>query len=140
MSNFLLTGRRFAFIRPGVRWLKYVCVLLFALIWVPMTSHCKLELIPGLEFLACKGGESKSHCVDGDTCCAFEKSGEKRLSNKMNCPLPPLVLFSTLLFHHESMLPDKPVVAVLTSPPELLPSWPFVSRAALPVRAPSVAS
>lgn len=128
----------------SVRWIKNVFILLLALAWAPMTSHCSLEKIPGLEFLACKGSastsDSKSHC-EGSTCCAFENSGDRTLSSKVSCPPPPLIAFiCNSLLLHEASLRDELFVAVITSPPELSVSWLFISRTALPVRAPSLVS
>lgn len=110
-----------------------------------MTSHCKLEIIPGLEFLACKTDpskpDSKNHCAD-TSCCAFE-SNYKSESSKLVCPAVPLVatVFSDLILADQvDLFRVESDARVLSIPPELPQSWLFISRTALPVRAPSATS
>src|SRR6185369_9668721 len=41
--------------------------LVFLVLWVPTTTHCYLEKIPGLEFLQCASDTGNSSC-EGDGC------------------------------------------------------------------------
>lgn len=121
--------------------LKKFFILLLVLAWVPMTAHCSIESIPGLEFLACKGETSNStdHCKDTG-CCSFESSALKTENAKVFCPVVVFIaVYSQLAFLNVEP-PKEKVIRVLAIPPELPQSWQFISRAALPVRAPSIAS
>ena len=119
--------------------------LMLALAWAPLMSHCALETIPALHWMACQpaaGSESdaNSHCDDG--CCAAESSAYRA----------PAAQFIHLDF--DSVLPlvnaldwlavEPPSEFLLRPssdpPPELLPTWQFVRRTALQPRAPSLAS
>lgn len=134
-----------AFITP-VRFLKSILVVLVALAWLPMTMHCRLESVPGLEFLACltEGDchtEQSSDRSDDD-CCSVEKSDYRISQTRLTLPAVDLVpLCSTPVLDVANALPDEVSVGVLTAaPPEFFNTWHFVFRAALPVRAPSIAS
>ncbi|ODU23830.1 MAG: hypothetical protein ABS95_03075 [Verrucomicrobia bacterium SCN 57-15] len=128
-----------------VQSLKTLFVLLLALAWVPMTAHCSIELNPGFGFLECatdaSKGESKNHC--GDTgCCTFENGAYKTETSKPTCPPVAFValFYQLVLLEHQNSLRLEPTLLVLAIPPELPQSWQFISRTALPVRAPSIAS
>ena len=117
--------------------------MLAAVLWLPMTLHCQLESIPGLEFLACAsdGQNSKGDCDEGG-CCAVEKSQYKSEQARLTIPSPGLlpVAFAPVL-DVANTLPAEVSLGIFTSaPPELHKTWHFVSRMALPVRAPSIAS
>jgi len=109
-----------------------------------MTMHCQLESVPGLEFLACQTTHTSnpdSHC--GDTgCCAVEKSQYKTEQIRVSFPTPELLPmpYAPLLIPANS-LPDEVRLGILTAaPPQLLMTWQFSFRTALPARAPSIAS
>jgi hypothetical protein len=110
-----------------------------------MTMHCQLEAIPGLEFLACQttapASNSTSHCPDSG-CCSAEKSEYKSEQLRVSLPTPELLpMSSALLLTLANSLPDEVSVGILTAaPPQLLKTWQFASRTALPARAPSIAS
>ena len=42
-----------------------LAVTLLAL-WVPMTAHCTIESLPGMEFLSCHFDETEAPLPDGD--------------------------------------------------------------------------
>jgi hypothetical protein len=116
-----------------------------ALAWLSMTMHCQLASVPGLEFLACQttapASNPGSHCGDS-SCCAAEKSQYKREQHRLKLPSPDLlpISFAPLLTPANS-LPDEVSLGILTAaPPQLLKTWQFASRTALPARAPSIAS
>ena len=121
--------------------------VLAAFAWLPMTMHCRLEAIPGLEFLACPTesnchDEQHSEKSDEAGCCSVEKSEYRTEQFRVTLPSPHLLAFSA------SLLPDladrltaEVSIGILTAdPPGLAATWQFSSRTALPVRAPSLAS
>ena len=118
--------------------------MLAAVLWLPMTLHCQLESIPGLEFLACasenSSGEPKSHC--DDSCCSVERTAYKSEQVRQTLPLPDLLpVLSALLLPVSDTLTANIDAEVLTAaPPELSNGWQFVFRTASPPRAPSFAS
>lgn len=128
-----------------VRSLRNIWFAMAALAWLSMTMHCQLESVPGLEFLACQttapASNSNSHCDDSG-CCAVEKSQYKSEQFRLTLASPDLLPISfTPLLALANSLPDEVCVGVLTAaPPQLLKTWQFASRTALPVRAPSIAS
>jgi hypothetical protein len=129
-----------------VRYFRNIFFALAAFLWLPVSAHCQLETVPGFEFLACL---TESACHDnqssdrGDTgCCSVEKSQYKTEHLRLTLPTPNLLpmTFAPLLTPANS-LPDEVCLGILTSaPPQLLKTWQFASRSALPVRAPSIAS
>lgn len=126
-----------------VRCLRKIWFALAAFTWLSMTMHCQLESVPGLEFLACQTtntGDSDSHCDTG--CCAVEKSQYRTEQSRVSFPPPELLPMSLApLLAAANSLPDEASAGVLTTaPPQLLKTWHFASRTALPVRAPSMAS
>lgn len=118
--------------------------VLLALAWVPITMHCKMEVVPGFEFLGCNTNTSESplannHC-DGN-CCSVEAGNYQASSSSQSAP----ILFAVILpepvkaLDVEASLPREVSLGVLTAaPPELSVIWQFISRTALPVRAPSL--
>ena len=130
---------------PGVQRLRNTLFLLAAILWVPLSAHCQLENIPGLEFLACPsdsesaGGESDC----GDTgCCLAEKSHYKSDQIRVTIPSPNLLPLSPVaLADIAATLSDEiSAAAFADAPPELPNSWQFVFRTASSPRAPSLAS
>jgi hypothetical protein len=118
--------------------------LLAIALWLPVTLHCELEAIPGFEFLACvtnqEADSAKSHCED--SCCSVERAAYKIDQVRQTLPMPELlpVVLATLL-NAEVVLSGRNFPEPLVSaPPDLPRTWQFVSRAAVPPRAPSFAS
>jgi hypothetical protein len=126
-----------------VRRFRNIIFALAAFVWLPVSAHCQLETVPGFEFLRCasESQSSQGHCADSG-CCSAEKSQYKSEQVRVSLatldltpvpPTPSLVLTASL--------PDEVCVGVLTAaPPQLLKSRHFLSRTALPARAPSIAS
>lgn len=134
--------------------MRSMLILLLAIAWVPLTSHCLLEDLPGFEFLRCAaeshdahGGhdqtEGSRHC--DDACCAVEASDY----------LPADSLFDLAEISWAALspewLPADAQVAVIPgdAEPALLappahdppqPPWQCQVRFAPPPRAPSSAS
>ena len=117
--------------------------LLALVIWLPATVHCELESVPGLKFLQCvsDGQNSKGNCSD-DGCCVVEKSQYKSEQARLTIPSPDLLpLPLAPVLDVANLFPLEASLGILTAaPPELHQTWHFVSRMALPVRAPSIAS
>jgi len=127
-----------------VNWLKPRLALLMMALWVPATSHCDLERLPGLQFLACedeadRGSHSSDDCADA---CATLESGFYKTEER------PLTILTPIL----SVLCVPPVLTdepggtahcpALDSPTlrRISQAWQFSFRTALPPRAPSSAS
>ena len=132
-----------------VNWLKTTLVMAVLAFWWPATNHCRIELIPGLEFLDCcahspdeQASEHHANECDGDLCAQVEDGLYKAESNQIvvEAPstsllgVPPAVL-------EQTPRPDRthPILPE-TSPPELPKTWQFSFRAAAPPRAPSLVS
>lgn len=141
---------RLAFAKPlrimlAVRRLRTVVSLLLALMWLPATVHCRLESLPGFDFLTCcthtDADQSTSHhegdCqTDG---CATVEAGLYKHEDLDNTPVKPMVAVSLLPVLLEELQARVPTSTGIRSPapPELCCNWQFSYRAALPPRAPS---
>jgi hypothetical protein len=129
-----------------VRSLRTAISLLLVLTWVPLTSHCELETIPGLEFLACAAdpqgpGQADRDCQDAG-CCSIESAQyvSSRSYEFTTVCSGPILPFHPLV-QPEPLLSREAGPGLLTAaPPELPHSWQFASRAALPPRAPTFVS
>lgn len=130
----------------GVRCFRNILFALAAFLWLPVSAHCQLETVPGLEFLRCPADAQSSRgpsrdCGDSG-CCAAEKSQYKAEQLRVTLPSPDFLPVSlTPIVDAASSLPAEVSLGVLTAaPPQLLRTWHFASRTALPARAPSIAS
>jgi hypothetical protein len=133
----------------AVRTIRIAMVSLLALTWVLLTSHCKIEAMPGFEFLRCATdihapAESESGgdpCKDVG-CCSIESAQYHAPRQHELAPVVVLAIVPADNFGVvEQSLPKEVSLGILTAaPPELPTSWQFLSRTALPVRAPSLAS
>jgi hypothetical protein len=125
-------------------WAKVMCLVL-AILWVPITTHCAVETLSGYALWVCcfetKDSPHQSNACQEDGCSVVE-SGHYRIEDDAgNIPVPVLLLSIALTRLTEAEF--APVISQpipRLSPPELLCAWQFSSRAALPVRAPSIAS
>lgn len=129
-----------------VKSLRILLTLLLVALWPLVTSHCSLEQMPGLEFLACVDEAATApHQENGcetDSCASVESGFYKTEDGRQVVPMPPLVASAFLT---EILLEaEKPATAgcvVFDSiPPELPKVWQFSLRTALPPRAPSFVS
>lgn len=120
-------------------------MLLLAL-WVPVSLHCSLEALPGFNFLQCCCGDGETAKPDPgctpDTCSAIE-SGLYKIEDD---PAIFAGLTTLLALAAWAVVTELPADSAPTRPsgpappPELGHSWQFLSRAALPPRAPSFVS
>ena len=110
--------------------------LLLALIWVPVTMHCALEGMPGLEFLICCEHDDAPPHQDDDCeadACAVVESGFYKLQDD-----EVLVVACSELDVFDFELKDEAAVFTASRPPpNLTVGWQFSSRAAVLPRAPS---
>lgn len=123
---------------------KAVAVMVLAL-WGLAAMHCKLEVLPGLDFLQSCCFVDSAPCsardCESDGCRDVEdgsyRAEERKAAAPQPLPLPALV--SPLV---EAPLPELQThsFAASESPPELPRLWQFSHRTALPPRAPSIAS
>jgi len=139
-----LNTRRRSGIYIDVRFLRTVLTVLLALAWMPLTAHCQLERLTDLQELRCESKATDStpdtsHC--GDDCCSWE-TAQYRLSSVQPLPTAPLlaVVAATLVSLEQEDAHSLQPSAPPTAPPRPPKPWQFSLRAALPVRAPSIAS
>jgi len=120
-----------------------------AILWVAASFHCRLEVLPGFEFLSCclhpEGEKSPTHhekeCAD-DGCAAVEL-GLYRPETPQDASAMPFLTLVTLLSPLPEHVPVRVfdrLISVSSSPPELPKAWQFFQRTALPPRAPSFVS
>ena len=117
-------------------------VLTVLAVWGLAAMHCKLEVLPGLEFLECccnveTNVPSPKDC-ENDGCGTIEDGSYRSEEESVSIPQPVLVreLLAELI---EAPLPVfQPSCFVSAAlPPELLKVWQFNLRTALLPRAPS---
>jgi hypothetical protein len=128
----------------SVKWLRTILVLATLGLWFPATNHCRLELIPGLEFLRCASDTAEANCdadCATDGCDVVEKGLYKSENDRPAVPLPR-ASFALLVPSLAEMLCRVAVSQPQSvfAPPELPKVWQFSYRTALPPRAPSIAS
>ena len=120
---------------------RYIALMVVAL-WGVASMHCKLEAVPGLQFLkTCCFMDSPSSSpkdCDSDGCSTVEDGKYRPEEQTASAPQPALIL-ALLPAVIEVPLPafePHPFVAG-RPPPELPRSWQFSFRTALAPRAPS---
>ena len=126
---------------------RSLIVVLLALGWVPLTSHCAIEALPGFEFLRCAAdlhaAEDGADPCEDDGCCAIEFAKYQSPRQQDITPAALVLVLSAddFLLLLAQWIPAHETLHILTAgPPDLPTSWQFLQRTALPVRAPSVAS
>ena len=142
--EFVLNGTTAPGIILTVTWFtKCIAALLLAL-WVPVTMHCALELVPGLGFIQTCCGDDKDeaepadHDCSQDLCSAIESGFYKVDDYPALAPSQALLLvFTVWNLAAEPPAITPPLSPPDPSPPELPRSWQFSHRTALPPRAPS---
>jgi len=130
---------------PAVQRVKAIVALLLVVLWPLAASHCALENLPSLDFLACaEGGCCEPHPesdAKGDNCTVVESGFYKTQNGRLTVPAPPALLLClielpvvvSVSFAASHVIPES-------SPPELPQLWRFSERTALPPRAPSFVS
>lgn len=123
------------------RLIKITSFLLLA-IWLPATMHCDLEAA-GL------ADSHQSDCCSSDTdckadlCASIESSLIRESAPTLNLTAPAVsgsfLFFATLLPWTSTILPEPVLSPRHQAPPlEIKTGWQFLTRAALPSRAPSL--
>jgi hypothetical protein len=124
--------------------IKAVAVIVLAL-WGLAAMHCKLEALPGLDFLrSCCFAESAPSVpedCESDGCGAVE-DGDYRAEERTDFAPQPLFILGLPSSGIEAPMSDLDVCCFVASesPPELPKAWQFSHRTALAPRAPSLAS
>ncbi len=128
----------------SVNRLKTIVAVVLLALWVPITSHCLLERVSGLPFLACASDDAtKGNCDDDADGCQTVESASYRTEDSQ--PVVADFTFAIALLAPAVSFASPPLkdsaVALFAEPPSDLPSaWQFTFRTALPPRAPSFAS
>ena len=128
----------------NVKRLLQILGIVIALAWVPLTSHCAWESMPGMEIFKCSENSSpktessdsqKGDCAD--EACSQLETGSYKISETDTPVQPPLlaILFQLTVL---DLGPTEQVSPITAAPPEIPVSWTFVHRTALPPRAPSI--
>ena len=125
-----------------VRRFRSIFFALAAFVWLPVSAHCQLEVVTGLEFLRCEPESASSHnpSKDCSNCCSVEKSQYRGEQLRLLIPVPELLCSAPVMPVVHSFPVEVSLGILTAAPPELSPSWLFLSRTALPIRAPSIAS
>lgn len=129
-----------------MNWLRTLTVLALVALWLPATNHCRLEQIPGLNFLSCcEHEESVPHQdndCETDSCAAVEEGLYKTEDCQVTVFVPVFAAPPLLSMAADIPRPDTVTTALSCATTTLVPpaSWQFLSRAALPPRAPSIVS
>lgn len=129
----------------AVSTLTKASALIVLALWGLAVMHCKLEAVPGFDFLksCCFVDSEPSSPTDceSDGCGAVEDGGYRSEEQTASAP-PPLLILALLSAVIEAPMPELQVCSFVSShpPPELPKTWQFSYRTALPPRAPSFAS
>jgi hypothetical protein len=127
-----------------VSWLRTIFALGLAVLWLPISMHCRLEQLPGFEILACVEYPDEAAHQDEDCTqdsCAVIESGLYRANPGQIWAIDPppsaaeWVQFLANLVDTSSAFP---LTADPQAPPGLACRWQFDLRTAPSPRAPSV--
>jgi hypothetical protein len=127
--------------------LKTILTLLLALFWLPVTMHCGLESLPGIEFLSCcphdDAASQPAPAHQDNDCetdaCATVESGLYKQEDSTQSVSVPLLALAAWMWAAELPADSTPDFSPASSaPPELPRRWQFSYRTALPPRAPSL--
>lgn len=125
---------------------RTLLTLLLVTLWPLVTSHCSLEKLPGLEFLACADEAATSaHQEDAcekDGCASIESGFYKTEDGQQVVPTPSLIpsAFLTAILTEAAQPATATGILFNSAPPELPKVWQFSFRTALSPRAPSFIS
>lgn len=124
------------------RLLNIAMIGMMACLWLVQAAHCQVGQFPGLDFLACNNtsAENEAHSCCGGTCKSIESrqsktEEKKRLAEPQPESLPWFAEALTALLVSEPESDSR--ISLADVPPEFPKCWQFLSRTALPVRAPS---
>lgn len=132
-----------------MRFFRSFFVVLLALAWAPMSLHCRLESLPGVEVFHCVAEQAAHQDTDAQSddcqdcgCCSFE-AGRWQVAKQQS--IVPVAVLSLLVEHSfpdaSRSLPPEVCVGVLTAaPPDLPVALQFLLSPGLMPRAPSFLS
>ncbi len=142
----------------NVRLLRAILVTATLAFWLAGSNHCRLEQLPGMQFLACApadcssdtaaheessncAGHESPDCAD-DACASIEgamyQAGVQRIKTDAPALVSPEAALAMLAV---SAAIDQPIPRIFPaqcdSPPSVPRQWQFSQRTVAPVRAPS---
>jgi hypothetical protein len=111
------------------------------LVWLPVANHCLLERAGwwGDDCCPDSGGQGKAPC-SGNACCNLDSPNYKSDSQSLKINAPAFGTVVVSILEDLGIAPSFPTQSISSVSPDLPCGWQFIQRAALPVRAPSVAS
>ena len=127
-----------------VKVLRFIVGLTLLAAWLPATSHCLLGSVGAVADTCCEDGhESEPDPVQGnDDCgtCSNVESGDYQLSAKDNLTFS---FHSVLTWDLELSRQPNGVLSATQhlssrAPPDLAVRWQFLTRTAIPGRAPAI--
>ena len=124
-----------------MRNLTKVIALAVLVPWVLAAMHCKLEVMPGFEFLAscCQTESMPAEADCAEDGCGPVESGAYRVEDQSGIVPEPL---SVCRIHCLEAAPVTDMRSWLftrtEAPPEFPKAWHFRCRTVMPVRAPSI--
>ncbi len=128
-----------------MRALKTILIVSLALAWMPLAAHCQIEGLIGAEVLQCgpvdTGRAPAGSPCDKGFCCSWEAGHYLLPAGQPQVGGPLVAVLRQVL---AEVTEDAPAVVadrvLVDTGPEPPRPWQFFLRAALPVRAPSLAS
>jgi hypothetical protein len=112
--------------------------IFLALAWVPITSHCAWEDLPGFQLFQCATDAQQDSDCEGDACVQVETASYKVSETQTYVPVPPFTVVDQISLLE--MLPAQQPLPATAAPPQIPRSWQFSFRTALPPRASSFVS
>ena len=127
--------------------LRRISAVLLIAIWLPAVLHCRIEGFLGLECCAEQGSHQsgKQKSCEGDICDALEAGVIKSSTDQITVAPAQVCLCLICQAITPEFLPLSESSAFASfqetsAPPEIIQSWHFLSRTALPARAPDCVS
>lgn len=122
-------------------WLRKLTALLLLAVWLPVTSHCALEMAGMLPTSGCCANDSSGHCTK-DNCEELESNLFNPGADSALVKAPIVACACLICTALANAVPPDLVSAQLEGPIEVkddwVPGWTFDHRLALPARAPSL--
>jgi hypothetical protein len=127
----------------AVNWLHRIVAVVMLAAWMPAASLCLAECAGLVERGDCCADESGGKSDAAAHPCCFLASGLYKSHDNQTFVTAPDALATAQVLSPISVAPSSSVLASpppTVSPPDLPVTWQFSFRAALPPRAPSLAS